>query len=187
VTLHVASHAEGLPTPGVRALEGLLARVGVTVDPERAGSGEGLVACLANVAILRLGERCRGGRGNVVVMLPRVGSRGGRKAYRHWHGREGLREWPLVVHPTHLRLGRRSGLHGRVIRGHRGLAHVRRGSKLRLVRRSLDLVVHPGNGGHVSLVHVAQWRRSLEVVVGRGRELADGLGRRRVVSLKRGI
>lgn len=37
VTLHVAANAKGLAAPGVRALEGLLARMRVAVDPERAG------------------------------------------------------------------------------------------------------------------------------------------------------
>ena len=59
VTLHVASHAEGLAAPGVWALERLLARVRVAVDTKGARPGEGLVACLADVAVLGLGERRR--------------------------------------------------------------------------------------------------------------------------------
>jgi hypothetical protein len=60
VPLHVAAHAEGLAATGERALEGLLARVRVAVDPQRAGPREGLVARLANVPVLALGKgrRC---------------------------------------------------------------------------------------------------------------------------------
>lgn len=75
VTLHVASDTEGLSAPGVWALEGLLASVRVAVNPQGAGTRKGLVASLADVAILRLGEGCGGGRSNVVVMLPRVSTR----------------------------------------------------------------------------------------------------------------
>jgi hypothetical protein len=56
VSLHVAADAEGLATPGVRTLEGLLARVRMAVDSQGTGAGEGLVAGLADVAVLRLGE-----------------------------------------------------------------------------------------------------------------------------------
>lgn len=37
VALHVAAYAEGLAAAGMWALEGLLARVGVAVDTQRAG------------------------------------------------------------------------------------------------------------------------------------------------------
>lgn len=52
VALHVTADRECLAAPGVRALEWLLASVGVAVDAERAGPGEGLVARLADVPIL---------------------------------------------------------------------------------------------------------------------------------------
>ena len=56
MALHVASHAERLAAAREGALERLLARVRVAVDPERAGPREGLVARLADVPILALGE-----------------------------------------------------------------------------------------------------------------------------------
>lgn len=56
VPLHVATDAEGLLASGVGALERLLARVGVAVDAQGAGPREGLVARLADVAVLRLRE-----------------------------------------------------------------------------------------------------------------------------------
>jgi len=56
VALHVAADTKSLATPGVRALEGLLAGVRVAVDPQRAGPGEGLVAGLADVPVLALRE-----------------------------------------------------------------------------------------------------------------------------------
>jgi len=56
VTLHVASDAEGFSATRVWALEGLLARVRMAVDPQRAGAREGLVARLADVPVLGLRE-----------------------------------------------------------------------------------------------------------------------------------
>jgi hypothetical protein len=56
MTLHVASDAESLAAAGVRALEGLLASVRVAMDAQRARAREGLVASLADIAVLRLGE-----------------------------------------------------------------------------------------------------------------------------------
>ena len=76
VPLHVAANTEGLAASRVRALEGLLARVRVAVDSQRAGSRESLVASLADVSVLRLGEGSRRGGGDVVVVLPWVGTRG---------------------------------------------------------------------------------------------------------------
>jgi hypothetical protein len=52
VSLHVAADTEGLAAAGVWALERLLSGVGVAVDAQRTGSGEGLVAGLADVAVL---------------------------------------------------------------------------------------------------------------------------------------
>lgn len=74
VSLHVASYAEGLAAAGMWALEWLLTGVRVAVDAKRARTGESLVACLADVAILRLREGGSGGRRNVVMVLPGVGS-----------------------------------------------------------------------------------------------------------------
>ena len=52
VSLHVASDAEELAAALVLALVGLLASVGVGVYFQRAGSGEGLVACRTDIAVL---------------------------------------------------------------------------------------------------------------------------------------
>lgn len=74
VTLHVAANTEGLATSGVRALERLLASVGVAVDAQRAWAGKCFVAGLAYIAVLRLREG-RGGRWrDIVVVLPWTGS-----------------------------------------------------------------------------------------------------------------
>lgn len=134
-------------------------------------------------------------------MAPALGPRGidtgmGGKAWdavSHWLGARELRratylrKGALVVHPLHL-LRRGSRLHGGVVRGHRGLAHVRRGSKLRLVGRRVDWLdlLDPGHG-HVTLVQMAERRCRLKVVVGGRRELAHGSCRWRVVPLKRRI
>lgn len=193
VTLHVAAYAEGLAAPGVGALEGLLAGVGVAVDSQGAGPGEGLVAGLADVPVLGLREGRGRGRRDVVVVLPRVGSRGRAHGHRDRQRGEGLGQGALVVETRDLGLGGRRGLHGRVVRGHGGLGHVRRGGELRLVRRGLD-----GNagdsggsgGGHVVPVvrlDVAQGRCRLEVVVRGDRELAHRLRRGRVVAFERSV
>ena len=88
VSLHVAADAKGFAAAGVRALEGLLARVGVAVDAEPAGPGEGLVAGLADVPVLALGEgRRRRGR-DVVVVLPRVGATARAESHGDGHRRE---------------------------------------------------------------------------------------------------
>ena len=150
VTLHVATHAEGLAAPGVRALEGLLAGMGVAVDAQGAGPREGLVAGLADVPVLRLRERGGRGRRDVVVVLPRVGAGGGAHGDRDGERRERLGQRPLVVEARDLGLGRRRGLHGRVVRGHGGLRHVRRGGELGLVGRGLHW--YAGDGGHVVTV-----------------------------------
>jgi hypothetical protein len=54
VSLHVAADTEGFATARLRALVRLLARVTVAVYPQAAGSGEGLVAGRADVAVLGL-------------------------------------------------------------------------------------------------------------------------------------
>lgn len=70
MALHITAHGEGLPAAGVRAAEGLLARVRVRVDAERGGPREGLVAGAADVAVLVLWVGRAGGWGEVVVVLP---------------------------------------------------------------------------------------------------------------------
>lgn len=180
VSLHVAPHAEGLAAAGVRALEWLLSSVRVAVDPERAGARKGLVARLADVAILRLRERSRRGRRDVVVVLPWVGSRSGRQRNRDGHRGEGLlrvsthfagierclnylRQGSLVVESRYLRL-RRSGL----VVGQRWLvAHIR-WSCVWLVRVCGSLDRHSRNSGSGHLVALdfclQGWRRLVVVV-----------------------
>lgn len=77
VPLHIAAHAERLAAPGVRALVRLLAGVGVGVDLEAGGAGEGLVAGGADVAVLGLREDGLRARADVVVVLPDVAGRRG--------------------------------------------------------------------------------------------------------------
>jgi len=80
--LHVTTHAKGLPTALMWALERLLARVAMAVNTEAAGARKGFVAGLADVTILGLREAgLRRGR-NVMVVLPRVGAARGLEAYR---------------------------------------------------------------------------------------------------------
>lgn len=59
MALHVAPDAKGLSATWERALEWLGTRVRMAVDAEGTGTRECLVAGLADVAILALGERCR--------------------------------------------------------------------------------------------------------------------------------
>jgi len=175
VSLHVAPDGEGLAATRVRALERLLARVGVAVDPEGAGSREGLVAGLANVPILALRER--GGRlgRDVVVVLPRVGARRGSEANRHGHGRELLRKRSLVVETRNLGLRRRRRLHGRIVGRQGRLRHVGRSGEGLLGIRSLDRhpVLH--DGSHVSGFFEGRSRLVIVVVAGNDRETADRL------------
>lgn len=92
VSLHVTADAERLATPGMRALERLLASVRVAVNSQAAWSAKGLVAGLADVTILALRIRRSVRRVEVVVVLPRVGT-----AYCNRHRwREGLRQRTLV-------------------------------------------------------------------------------------------
>jgi hypothetical protein len=77
MALHVAANTEGLAASRVRALEGLLAGVGVAVDAKAARAAKGLVAGLADVAVLALREGPSMRRVHiVVVVLPWVGARG---------------------------------------------------------------------------------------------------------------
>jgi len=57
VALHVAPYAESLAASVVRAFEGFLAGMTVTVYSQTTGPRERLVACRADVAILGLRER----------------------------------------------------------------------------------------------------------------------------------
>lgn len=69
VALHVTPDAESLAAASLRALEGLLTSVRVAMDAEAAGTAEGLVTGLADVAVLALGVEA--GRGlQIMVMLP---------------------------------------------------------------------------------------------------------------------
>jgi hypothetical protein len=72
VTLHVAAYAKSLTAAGMWALERFLSGVGVAVDPETAGSAEGLVASRTDISILALWKSCSTGWVEVVVMLPGV-------------------------------------------------------------------------------------------------------------------
>lgn len=99
VPLHVAADAEGLSTPGVRALEWLLASVRVAVNSKAARPAEGLVARLADVPILALWVR-RPVRGvEVVVVLPGVGPVHGDR--HRW--REDLGQRALIEEAMNLR------------------------------------------------------------------------------------
>jgi hypothetical protein len=84
VTFHVTSYAESFSTPGLWALVRLLSSVAVAVYAQAAWSREGLVACRADVAILRL-WKCRLARcADVVVMLPWVRASCTGAWDRHW-------------------------------------------------------------------------------------------------------
>lgn len=75
MALHVAANTEGFAASLMRALEGLLAGVGVRVDAQAGGPRESLVTGLADIAVLGLREGGCGGGRDVVVMLPWVGAR----------------------------------------------------------------------------------------------------------------
>jgi hypothetical protein len=72
VALHVTSHAEGFATAGLGTFVRLLAGVTVAVNAQTAWPRECLVACRANVSVLRLREGRLAGGADVVVVLPRV-------------------------------------------------------------------------------------------------------------------
>ncbi len=84
VTFHVAADAKRLAASQMGTLERLLARVRMGVDPETRRAGEGLVAGLADVAVLGLREGSGRRGGDVVVVLPWVGAR--RRGERDLHG-----------------------------------------------------------------------------------------------------
>jgi hypothetical protein len=56
VSLHVTSHAECLAASLVGAFEGLFAGVTMAVNAQAAGPRKCFIACLADIAILRLRE-----------------------------------------------------------------------------------------------------------------------------------
>lgn len=182
VSLHIASNAEGFATAGDGALERLLARVGVAVDAERAGSGKGLVASRADVSVLALGIRRRRRRGDVVMVLPWVSTSWRDHRQRR---REGLRERPLEIETRHL--GR---CRARIVPRHGGLAEIGGSGEVRLIRRRLDgnsrgsASVH---GRHllVTGIHLTQWWGGLEVVVGTIGHLTHRPCRGRVVPFER--
>lgn len=87
--LHVASYAESLAAASMGALEWLLTGVRVAVNAKGARAGESFVTSLADVAILRLWERCCRRRGNIMVVLPWVGT-GRWHCDAHWHRWESL-------------------------------------------------------------------------------------------------
>ena len=70
MSFHVASHAEGLAAPRLRALVRLLASVAMAVDAQATRPGKCLVAGGADVAVLRLRESRLARCADVVVMLP---------------------------------------------------------------------------------------------------------------------
>jgi hypothetical protein len=82
---HVASHTKRFAAARLGALVGLLARVAVAVDAQAAWARKGLVACRANVPVLRLRECRLAGRADVVVMLPRVLAVGIRRGHGQRH------------------------------------------------------------------------------------------------------
>jgi hypothetical protein len=86
VALHVAAHTKRLAAAVDGALERLLSRVRVVVDAKRAGSGKGLVARHADVAVLAL---LKGRSRGHVVAVPRV--------WRLDHGWEVGRQGALIV------------------------------------------------------------------------------------------
>jgi len=81
MSLHVTPNTKRLPTPSMRALERLLARVAMRVNPERAGATERFIARLADITILALRKGGLRRRGDVVVVLPGVGAGGGLEGY----------------------------------------------------------------------------------------------------------
>lgn len=82
VSLHVASHAEGLATARLGTLVRLLSSMAMAVDAQTAWSREGLVARRADVAVLGLRELRLAGCADVVVVLPWIGAVGRRVRHR---------------------------------------------------------------------------------------------------------
>lgn len=75
MALHITAHREGLPTPGMRTPERLLARMRVRVDAQRRRPRERLVARPADVPVMVLLVRRRAGGREIVVVLPGRGDR----------------------------------------------------------------------------------------------------------------
>lgn len=86
VALHITADGEGLPTTGMCAVEGFLARVRVRVDAQTRRPGEGLVAGAADVAVVVLLVGRRAGRGEVVVVLVLVWPGRGDGRDEGWRG-----------------------------------------------------------------------------------------------------
>lgn len=107
VALHVAAYAESFSTASLRALERLLASVGVAVNAQAAGATEGLVARRADVAVLRLRVEMPRGGVKVVVVRPADGSGRRGNVDRHVDRRERLGQRLLMLHAVRaLSLGR---------------------------------------------------------------------------------
>jgi hypothetical protein len=184
MSLHVAADAEGLAASRVRALERLLSRVRVAVDSEAAGAAEGLVACLADVAILALRERAAMRRVHVVVVvLPRVAADGrGHSRLDSQRWRERLRKRSLVVEAGNLRLN----VCACVVGAHGRLANVGsrwEGLLLRVWRRGRS------SGHGVVPGIVLQRRCGLVVIARRTRSVGELTDRfaRRGAAIKRSI
>jgi len=110
VTLHITAYTECLATARLGALEGLLARVRVAVDAQTAGTAKGLVAGLADVAVLACWELMARRRVEIVVVLPRDGAQGRASDRDADVGRrERLGQWLLVRKARWGRLGLRLG------------------------------------------------------------------------------
>lgn len=103
VTLHVAAHAEGFATTGLRALERLLPGVRVAVDAQAAGAAESLVASRADVAVLSLRVEVTGSRVEVVVMRPADGTRRRSDVNGYIHRWERLGKRSLILHAVPVR------------------------------------------------------------------------------------
>lgn len=70
MALHVAAHTECLSAACMCASEGLLASVAMRVDSKTRWTRKCLVACAADIPLIILRVRSRGGKWKVVVMLP---------------------------------------------------------------------------------------------------------------------
>lgn len=68
--LHIAAHGESLTAADMRATEGLLASVRVGVDSQGRRAQESLVAEMTDIAVMVMLEWGRGGRREVMVVLP---------------------------------------------------------------------------------------------------------------------
>jgi hypothetical protein len=100
----------------------------VAVNAKAAWAAEGLVAGLADVAVLALGEGASMRRVHVVmVVLPRVGAWGSHRDGKR--RRKRLGQWSLVVKSGYLGLWLGLGVCRSVISAHGRLARIRGGSR----------------------------------------------------------